>query len=160
MGAPPARRMRTDHGHTREHRIQDLYLAQRDAELLKEELQVLAEQEWREFRKGQQRKWKHEDEDDLLMSSSGCVDPADPIAAGWVEREEHARASTKAEQRKRVLADKWEELQQRVQKAHEEWKSAAEIQAWNGMRKRRAGEDESCRRGRSTSTAHDEQVKI
>ena len=68
-------------------------------------------------------------------------DYTDPIAIGWIERERNAAASAKAEQRQRVLSRKWDELQKTAQEAHEEWKSAAEICAWQGMRSRRPGED-------------------
>lgn len=125
--------------HARQPRIQDLYLVQREACLLETELFGLAKHQWHEFRQGLEAQWKQED--DRLLVSADLGDLSDPIATGWIERETHAAASAKADQRQRVLSEKWDELQQRASKAYEEWKSAADMRAWGGKRLRQPGED-------------------
>ena len=140
--------------HTRQPWIQDIYLVQREACLLEVELLALAKQAWREFCHRLEAQWQQEDDHASAVlgdytdpsafgapMSADLGDHDDPVAMGWISRETDAMERAKAEQRQRVLSQKWDELREIALQQHAEWKSAAEIRAWSGLRIRQPGEE-------------------
>ena len=140
----------------REKRIEDLYLVQNDACLLRQELVRLADEEYEAWHSMMSLQWANEDqtrslqwatEDQTRHLATGAQplptseESLCPWSASWIAREVERESDTIHEQRRRSRKAKRQELRNRVDVAWHAWKDDAEKRAWAGERVRRPGEE-------------------